>query len=379
MMLGTNSICRITKLVLHNYRNLTELTVSPKCDKILIIGKNGSGKTNLLESISLFAPGRGLRGAKYSDILRKEANLSSNSSNCHNTYSQWIAEITLQTAINIVKISTNYYQNTTKRNIKLNDNTITSHKLLELVNMICITPQMESVFLNGATQRRKLLDRIVYLFDYKHAERVNKYEYYLRERMILLRSNSSQTRWINVIENCLASISVEIASCRYNAIKQLQLYLDEIDAPFPKVKLDIQCQIAELYLQQSPKLLELINSRFCNSRTIDGNSGKSNFGVHRSDFKVIHSVKNQLAQFCSTGEQKALLISLLIAQMLQSRKNYNRFPILLLDELFIHLDIEKRQYLAKFLTQFPVQCWISSTELDDANLFSNNCDIVNLH
>ncbi|KJV56564.1 recF/RecN/SMC N terminal domain protein [Orientia chuto str. Dubai] len=366
MTLGTSSICRITKLVLHDYRNLTELTVSSQCDKILIAGINGSGKTNLLESISLFAPGRGLRGAKYDDILRRGP--GSNDVAC-----QWIAEITLQTAINIVKISTNYYRNTAKRYIKLNDNTIAGHKLLEFVNMICITPQMESVFLDGITQRRKLLDRIVFLFDHKHAERVNKYEHYLRERMILLRTNPSQTRWISVIENSLAKVSLEIALCRYQVIRQLQLYLDEIEAPFPKVKLDIKCQIMELYFQELPKILELISSRFYDSRTIDCNSGKSCFGVHRSDFKVTHIEKNQLAQFCSTGEQKALLISLLIAQMLQYSRNYGKFPILLLDELFIHLDIEKRQYLANFLAQFPVQCWISSTEPDDANLFNNGC------
>ncbi len=361
--------CEITKLVVCNYRNFIEFTLLPQHSKTLIIGNNGTGKTNLLESISLFNPGRGLRAAKYEDILNKSAGIT-------NSANKWLVEAILKTTTTTVKISSDYVRHATKRNIKLNDNVISSSDLLKLINIIWITPQIEGVFQEGISQRRKLLDRLVYLFDNSHAQRVSKYEYYLKERMVLLKNNPSQTQWISIIEDHLSKIAIEIASCRNKVIKQLQQSLNQLDTPFPKVKLDIDCLVEKLYLSQQPssKLQEL----FYNSRRVDTNLGRSHIGTHRSDFQVIYMEKNRLAQHCSTGEQKALLISLLIGQMIESSKHYNRLPILLLDELFVHLDIEKRQYLAHFLSASKAQCWISSTEQGDIKLFNDDCHVVNL-
>lgn len=372
MSLQIDARCQITKLELAHYRNFNHFSISPEKDKILITGYNGAGKSNLLEAISLFSPGRGFRGTKYNDITTNSSLGQPLSLN------YWTAIINLNSANTTAQIITTYQYNALKRKIQLNGSNINNAELLNLLNIIWITPQIEGVFQAGSTPRRKLLDRIVYLFDANHAERTNKYEYYLRERMILLKKGSNQSKWLGVIEDYLAKLALEITKCRCEVIQSLQQWLGKIECPFPQVELNIECKVAYLYKQQHSNMAELVSDTFRNARTIDSTTGKNSFGTHRADFQVLHAGKRQLAQYCSTGEQKALLVSLLIAQTLQAHIAYQRYPILLLDELFIHLDHTRRQYLAKFLSELPIQCWISSTERSDLQLFDSNCYEIKL-
>lgn len=352
-----NHNCFLKDLALTNYRNLAQLDLNFDSLRVLILGNNGAGKTNILESISLLTPGRGMRGAKLDEI-------------CATGASGFEVSAVLSGALGPSRLNISFQKESAKRLVEFNNSKITTTELANIANVVWLTPQMEWLFLGPASDRRRYFDRVVFAFDPLHASRINKYEYYLKERIKILELPHIDYNWLGVIESKLAEVALQIIHKRLEVIELLQQTLDSLVSPFPKARIKITPDYRG-------KDLEWMKSQFVASRAEDIRNGRSNFGPHRVDFVVYYDTKNIEARFCSTGEQKAMLISLTISQVIALEDYSNASPILLLDEIFVHLDDMRRDYLASFLSSRSSQCLITSTE-DDLVKYFENMQVIRL-
>lgn len=358
---------KICSINLKNYRNFSQFNINTDNQNVIFVGKNGSGKTNLLESISLLVPGRGLRGATLDDI-------------CHNSTQSWRSHFTANSKLGEASIATNFTQLPRKRVIEYNGSKITNAELANFLHIIWLTPQMDNIFLEGASGRRRFLDRIVYNFYPEHAKEVYRYEHYVSERLRILTKSSSNNikannNWLDVLEEKIVGSAKNIFTNRKDVISMMQESVNQMDSHFPKAILDMsalddECNLAnfdQYYLQQLK-----------NNRGKDGITGKTNFGVHRNDFLVLHKEKNRLAKFCSTGEQKAMLISIIIAQIDAIQQHKKLLPIILLDELFVHLDAVKSNQLIEYILSSNMQVFITATDLSAMDKLKNTAQIIEL-
>lgn len=349
----------LQNLKLHNFRNFKYQNFSFSNNFIFVIGQNGLGKTNLLEAISLSFPGRGLRGAANNEMSRISAEGTKN----------WQVNYQLTSNMGLIDIKASL-QNS-KKLIEIDDNKTSTAELAKINSIIWLTPQMNQLFIGGATERRRFFDRYVYNFDAAHAERINKYETLIKERINLL-LNHSDTRWLNIVEQNIAEISASIAFARNHTISYINQAMQYIDDLFPKAIISFIGEIEEMATHSSSIELELyVKQKLVENRELDRLSKKTNFGVHKTDIKVVHAAKNTAAKFCSTGEQKILLISIIISEILAKIKWQNIKPILLLDEIAVHLDDYHQALLFKLLNLLNCQTFITSTEEFNCKNFDN--------
>ncbi len=347
------------------FRNLSELSLSIPNGVNIIVGPNGSGKTSILESISLLSPGKGLKSANFDDICKYGEN-------------GWETRFKLQSKLGAAFIITNFHMQEKSRKISYNGSKISSTELTNFLNVIWVTPQMEGMFAAAPSIRRRFLDRIVYNFDPHHAKRLSKYEHYVRERNKALaqRGWESQLAWLELIEDKITEEAIAIDTSRQEAIALMQKSIDSLDTDFPKANLEL----SKLFGGQKvgANLVDFYKEELLNSRIKDSYSGRVTFGVHRSDFIVIHRVKQRLARLCSTGEQKALLISIILSSIESILKNTNFVPILLLDELFVHLDEERRAQLSDYITSTKLQTFITTTDIMGIEYLALKSNIIEL-
>lgn len=359
----------ITKVSLVNYRNHQKIDVDTNHKFILISGQNGSGKTNLLEAISLLAPGRGLRSAKFEDILGKLTEPANEWAVC--------SEVNYHDDIN--RIATGYLKQSinAKRIIKINETVLQKQsEVLHYLKIIWLTPQMDGIFLDSPSVRRRLLDRLSYNFYPEHAIEVAKYEHFMRSRMKLLSNDNYDELWVNNLEKSIIDAAINIAKTRVECVDLINKYIAELKTAFIKPHLQVKGNIEEMLSEVDlDKIRENIKQQFKNNRFRDAKSKRTNFGTHLSDLKVVNLQKNVSANHSSTGEQKAMLISMLLAQIKAMNDLFNCAPIVLLDEVFAHLDENRRSQLAQELNDLQAQIWITSTEPDLAKVFSNLCHI----
>ena len=337
-------------LHLENYRNFKNLEIKVGNNPVIVIGENGSGKTNILEAISLFFPGRGIRSAKLDDICKRDTDYCS-------------AHSLLQSKLGPAQITTHFNRGSSKRSTEFNGAKIQNNELSKFSSMIWLTPQMDGIFSAGISDRRKFFDRIVYNFNPSHAAIVHKYEYYMYERNKILAQDRIDENWLKVIEEKMAELSIEIASNRLKALIDIQEAINNLDNEFPKAILSIDGTVEQKISTNHAMVIDFIKAELFTTRTHDKLSGRTNFGVHKSDFLVIHKEKNALAKLCSTGEQKAMLIAIILAEVNYSIKEKIAKPILLLDEVFVHLDNRRKQYLIDFFIEVGLQLWITATDL----------------
>jgi DNA replication and repair protein RecF len=350
----------LEKLWLNNYRNFSELELSFNKDIIVLAGQNGSGKTNILEAISLLSPGRGLRSVYFDDL-------------CKIGEPCWKSGFHLRSKIGPAEVTNHFILSERKRQLKYNGRQIAVAELLNLTNIIWLTPQMESLFLSTPSFRRRYLDRVVYNFDTQIAKSLTKYDYYMRERIKALTNHGDPQDhgWLDLIEEKIASEAIYIAKAREVGIAELNRSLENLDSKFPKASLAIS-QSFEDNISWYAKELE-------SSRKKDEISGRTNFGIHKVDFLVTHVAKNKLAKLCSTGEQKAMLISLTLAQIDAMKNSGNNKPILLLDEIFVHLDKERRDYLGEYIVNSCVQSFITTTEVSHlSHVLADSAQIIEI-
>ncbi len=329
---------------------------------VVLCGPNGAGKTNVLEAISMFVPGRGLRSVPVGEMQRQDSG------------TPWALSGKIETTGGTVKIGTGLDPKIEKRIVRINGVTARGQiALSDYLSCLWLTPQMDRLFIEGASARRQFLDRLIFSFDSGHSGRVRRYENALRQRSKLLQEESVDGAWVTGLEAQMAETGVAIAAARLDFVSKLQNTCDHIDKIqaqyFPKVLLQAKGTIEEL-LQNTPALEveKMFTYQLQQSRAQDGRTGGAATGPHKSDLNVIYIDKNMPASQCSTGEQKALLIGIILAHAQLMSAERGAPPILLLDEIAAHLDEDRRAVLFDILTALGGQVFMTGT---DPVLFSS--------
>ena len=353
----------IKTLSLQNFRNFDLLELEASESNInWIIGDNGAGKTSILEAISLMAAGKGIRNNAFDMMLKHEE-------------IEWKIDSMITNNIGNFNITTSYNKSRSGKYLSLDDNKISNSEMSKFLSIIHLTPQMINIF-SGIQDRRKFLDRLVYYFDIAHSKRVHRYEYYMRERIKLIEMGNNNLRWIEITEEKLADAAIEIAIARNKTISSLNQTMSLFDSVFPKANMYILGYVEENITDINHDIIkEEIISLLSNNRQEDLISKRTNFGTHRSDF-IVKLDDIMPAELCSTGEQKALLISIILAQTFLTIKEYNKIPIILLDEAITHLDKDRRNHLIELLQQFKCQIWVTSTDMEIFEDFE--CNLIDL-
>ncbi len=333
----------IQKLQLTNFRNFSSFSVDFSPGISLIIGPNGAGKTNILEAVSNLSPGRGIRGAQGADMCKIGAD-------------GWNIVSNLETKLGPANLNLSYDATSKRKHLAFNDRKITLSELGNFTSAIWLTPQMDGLFAASGSERRRFLDRLVLANFSNHASLVTSYDKLQKERMNILES-SNEDAWLSIMERDMAGLCVDIIRNRLSTIELLNEHIKNIDSTFPKAHLVLESPIIELMDNK-----DAIVDKFRSYRFQDKESGKTNFGANKSDFSAFYGSDNIPAHYCSTGQQKSLLISIIMAHQIAISKQDSIMPILLLDEVFVHLDDAKRAALAEFLLVNKAQVLITSTE-----------------
>lgn len=366
----------LKKLQLKNYRNFENFKIDAGPHPIIIHGMNGVGKTNILEAISLLIPGRGIRQCKLEDICAGSQPLSHN---------DWHINAELHSVYGDIALDCHYSHNNPNgkpgRVLCYNGSKITSTELAKFNNITWLTPQMNNLFIEGASGRRKFFDNIVCGFDNDHSSRIYKYEHYLKERQKILQLQGDNSRWLDIIETKLVELIASICCARIHVLNLLQTSINELSSEFPKAELilDGECEKLTLNSSSSLSLENILIDNLRAQRANDQITGRNNFGAHKTDFTAKYLPKNANAKFCSTGEQKTLLISITIAEFLAKKKWLNIVPILLLDEVLTHLDEYRREKLFDLLHESGGQYWITSTSPEPFHKLRPQAQFIKLY
>ena len=357
----TNSSHHITRITLTDYRNYAALRLDPPPGLIALAGANGAGKTNLLEAISLLTPGRGLRGAEYQSIGRNDGK------------GAWAVSATAENHVGETQLGTAWNASETEgpnaaRAVLVDGHLQKSSGALGgLLRIVWLTPALDRLFSGPASERRRYLDRMVALFDTEHGARINRFEKLMRERNLLLSDGPLDRAWATSLETQMAEEAVAIAAARLQAVSNLGAYLtpQRLSGPFPWSQLSISGEIEDMVAKlPALQVEERYKKQLHDGRMADKGAGRTLVGPHRSDLVVRHGPKNIAAEEGSTGEQKALLIGLILAQTEAIRAVTGSAPVLLLDEIAAHLDKARRTALFAHLDELRVQAWMTGTEAE---------------
>jgi DNA replication and repair protein RecF len=365
---GEAAALSIARLSLQGYRNLRQAELDCDPRPVVLIGANGAGKSNLLEALSLLTPGRGLRRARLADLVPR---LGSNQGPASQG---WAVAARVRTPEGPRDLGTGRDPaaesgNGERRLMKVDGDFVTNQKALgEVLSAVWLTPSMDGLFLEGPTARRRFLDRLVYAFDPAHAGRLSAYERALRDRARLLAAGSADSEWLAALEWTMAERAVAVAAARRDCVAELAGACVESRGPFPQAGLGLAGEV-ESWLETAPavEVEERLRQVLAEARGRDAKLGGAAVGVHRSDLVVRHLARGQPAALCSTGEQKALLISIVLAHARLRALAAGAAPLLLLDEIAAHLDQQRREALYDELLALGAQAWMSGT---DSTLFA---------
>lgn len=331
----------LTRLSLTDFRNHAVLSLQPAAQFIALHGANGAGKTNILEAISLLVPGRGLRRAGLSEMTR------SNGGGGFAVTAE-IGDVMLGTGVEA--------EAPERRKVRINGATATINALAEWLSVIWLTPSMDRLFADGAGARRRFLDRLVLALEPRHAQASSRYEKAVQQRNKLLNGESApDPMWLDALEAQMADSGAAIGEARQRMMVALIAQLDVAPTgPFavPDIKLDIE----------APQSASELREAWKNSRRRDAGAGRTLIGPHRADLIVHNRLNGQAADRSSTGEQKALLLSLILAHAALVAEQRGTPPILLLDEVAAHLDPSRRAALFERLAATGAQVWMTGTE-----------------
>ncbi|WP_299436845.1 DNA replication/repair protein RecF [uncultured Rhodospira sp.] len=361
---GAATLPAVTRLTLTDFRGYRRLRLEVEPAAVVLTGPNGAGKTNVLEALSLLTPGRGLRAARLGEITRHGADSGA-----------WAVAATVRTAEGAVSLGTGLEPNspTDRRVVRVDGETMRGQTVLGAhLAALWLVPAMDGLFRDGAGERRRFLDRLVQALDPDHAGRCAAHAHALRERGRLLREGRADPAWLDALEDTLARHGVAIAAARRDLVARLSMALAEAEGPFPGAVLGLE-GLAEQALDSQPALTveDRLREAMAASRAADAEAGGTTLGPHRTDLLVRHARLDRPAAQCSTGEQKAVLIALVLAQARVVAAARGGPPLLLLDEVVAHLDAERRAALADALARLRAQAWLTGT---DAALFGDFAD-----
>ena len=350
----------LSRLRLSDFRSWQVLDASFDASLICIAGENGAGKTNLLEAISLLAPGRGLRGARMAEFGRQQAGAGL----------PWAVAGRFETRLGAMDIGTGTDPegHSERRVYRLDGQAVRSQAMLaERVAAVWITPQMDRLFQEGASGRRRFLDRLVWALEPGHAREVAAHDSAMAERNRLLGEGRADPSWLAGLEDAMARHAVAVAAARRALMLRLnaELVAGRATGAFPAARLEIACPILGA-LAETPAVAveDALRLGLAADRRRDAAAGGAARGAHKADLSLIHMPKSISAEFCSTGEQKALLVSVVLAHATLIAEARGFAPLLLLDEVAAHLDPVRREALFAALAGLPAQVFMTGTDLE---------------
>jgi DNA replication and repair protein RecF len=355
----------VERLTLTDFRNYPTLSLDLSPGAIVLVGANGSGKTNVLEAVSLLAPGQGLRQAPFADLTRAEGAGS------------WSIFARVNTALGPVDIGTGLAPDQPSRSTERTGRIVRiegeqrsgSGALADYVEIVWVTPATDGLFLGPASERRRFLDRLITCFDSGHRTRTGHFERAMASRNRLLADGVRENARLEGLELVMAETGVAIAAARAEAVAALAAVITQRRArdpasPFPWSKLALAGTIdADLARLPAIDVEDAYMKVLREMRERDRAAGRTLDGPHRSDLSVTHGPKDMPARLCSTGEQKALLLGLVLAHAeLVKERQEGMAPALLLDEVTAHLDEARRHALFAELLRLECQAWMTGTD-----------------
>jgi DNA replication and repair protein RecF len=349
----------VARLTLSDFRNYGQLLLDLEPGAVVFTGQNGAGKTNLLEAISFFSPGRGLRRAQLAEVA-KIGSAGGFAVHARIEGPAGEAEIGTGTA------SGNGDPGEGGRKVRINGAAARSaDAMLEWLRVIWLTPAMDQLFTGPTADRRRFLDRLVLAVDPAHGQRALAYEKAMRNRNRLFADEVHDDRWFEAIETQMAEAGTAMAAARAELVRLMAAMVERLppDGPFPRAALalsgELETQIAGT---AAVDVEEAFRRELAEGRQRDRAAGRTLAGPHRTDLLVRHVPKDQAAELCSTGEQKALLVGIVLAHAQLVGEIAGMAPILLLDEIAAHFDADRRAALFDILERLNCQYFVTGTE-----------------
>lgn len=335
----------LSELKLSHFRSHRRAVVDIDPRPVAIFGENGAGKTNLIEAVSMLSPGRGMRRAGMDDLIRRPEALG------------WKVTAVLTSLQQTHEIST-FAEPTQSRQVRIDDKTSPQIALGRVARILWLVPSMDRLWIEGAEGRRRFLDRATLSFMPSHAEAVLAYEKAMRERNRLLKDMVRDPHWYVALERQMAEAGAVVHANRAATIAVLNTAQKDAQTIFPTADLSLQHPDGGCQTPDDPIAMA---EAFASGRQRDLAAGRALHGPHRTDLGAIFAQKGILAKDCSTGEQKALLISLILANGRALARDFGAPPILLLDEVAAHLDASRRSALYDEICALGAQAWMTGT------------------
>ena len=307
-----------------------------------MFGANGAGKTNILEALSLLSPGRGLRRARVDDMARMPESLG------------WKLRATLRSLGQVHEVETTY-SGDGSRTVKIDGKAATQTALGRIARVVWLVPVMDRLWVEGPEGRRRFIDRLAMSFEPSHADHTLSYDRAMRERNRMLKDGISDAAWYSAVEHRMADAGARIEKNRLYTIDRIMEAQNGAETSFPSAEL------ALVDLNGKNIIIGDMRNAFANNRRADMIAGRTLIGPHRDDVEAIYTSKGTPAKFCSTGEQKALLVSLILANSRALAQDFGAAPILLLDEVSAHLDANRRDALYDEIVALGAQAWMTGT------------------
>jgi DNA replication and repair protein RecF len=354
------TIARIVRIRLCNFRSYPGAEITTGAGPVLLVGANGAGKTNLLEAISLFAPGRGLRRAPLEELAFVEGDGS------------WAVSIDVHGALGLASLGTGVSSPASDggpllRECRVDRESVPSAAAFtDHLRVVWLVPAMDRLFNGPASERRRFLDRLVLAVDGKHGSRVSALERALRSRNRLLEMSRPDAQWLDAIEHETAELAVAVAALRLETVDRLEATLEmrrARNSPFPAPDISLEGTVENFVAEHSALAAEdCFRMLLRDNRSRDAAAGRTLEGPHLTDLSVTYVEKQVAAADASTGEQKALLIGLILAHAQLVAEMSGSTPILLLDEVVAHLDPQRRAALYNEIEGFGAQVWMTGAD-----------------
>ena len=348
----------VRRLTVTNFRNYHAASLSVDAATVVLVGPNGAGKTNLLEAISFLAPGRGLRRAALDEVAFSEADGS------------WAVAAEIEGALGLATLGTGVDRlpedgASVQRKCRIDREPVASAAgFADHLRVLWLVPAMDALFAGAPSERRRFLDRLVLAVDAEHSSRVNALERSLRSRNRLLEDPRPDAHWLDAVEHETAELAVAVAGLRVETVRRLETVLaSRAGSAFPPAAIALDGWMEQLIpAYPAAEIEERYRAVLRDNRGRDAAAGRTLDGPHLTDLKVSYAAKSIPAADASTGEQKALLIGIVLAHAKLIAEMTGHAPILLLDEVAAHLDPGRREALHQELLQLGTQVWMTGAD-----------------